>query len=118
MDQTCFVLPIVSGKTDQARSFIQEMGTARRTEFDLAQRRCGISFEVWFLASLPIGDCLVVFQESADLARALGIIAQSDDEFDRWFKQGLIEVAGLDLDNPPEMKLPELLLSYRTQSER
>ena len=118
MDQTCFVLPIVSGKTDQARSFIQEMGNARRTEFDLAQQRCSISFEVWYLASLPTGDCLIVFQESADIARAFGIIAQSDDEFDRWFKQGLIEVAGVDLDNLPEMQFPELLLSYSTQTER
>jgi hypothetical protein len=116
MDQVCFVLPIVPGKTDQARRFIQEMGGARRDDFDRAQRRCGIVFEAWYLSSLPTGDSLVVFQHSDDIARAFSIIAQSEDAFDRWFIHGLIEVTGVDLDNLPEMQFPEVLLIHSTQS--
>jgi hypothetical protein len=31
------------------------------------------------------------------------------DEFDLWFKQCVRDISGLDLNNPPELELPDLL---------
>jgi hypothetical protein len=31
------------------------------------------------------------------------------DEFDLWFKQCVRDISGIDLNNPPEMELPDLL---------
>ena len=112
MDQMCFIIPVVSGMVDEARDFIHEMGNARWADYDRSQRRIGITHEVWYMASLPSGNSLVVFMESTDLARAFSLLAESDDEFDRWFRQRLIDVAGLDISNPPEMDFPELISSY------
>jgi len=49
-----------------------------------------------------------------DFGRALKLFSESRDEFDMWFKQRLADSTGVDLNNPPEMKLPELLSSYST----
>ena len=62
---------------------------------------------------MPSGDQLVVYMESADFTRALGMFSQSQEPFDVWFKQRLAEVSGVDLGNlPPDMQLPELVSSY------
>jgi hypothetical protein len=50
--------------------------------------------------------------ESADFANALRLFSASQDEFDLWFKRRFADSTGVDLNNPPEMTLPELLSSY------
>ena len=62
---------------------------------------------------MPSGDQLVVYMESPDFNRALGMFSQSQEPFDVWFKQRLAAVSGVDLGNlPPDMQLPELVSSY------
>ena len=112
MDRVCFVFPILPGKTDGVRKFLAEMNTHRRTEYERSQRRIHVTAEDWYLASLPSGDHLIVFVESADFARALAMLALSNDDFDRWYNQSLIDLVGADINNPPEITMPELLLSH------
>jgi hypothetical protein len=50
--------------------------------------------------------------ETNDFANALRLFSQSEDEFDMWFKRRLADATGVDLNDPPEMSLPELLSSY------
>jgi hypothetical protein len=113
LDQICLALPILPGKTEAARQFQRELDTDRKADYDRSERRVGITKEVWNLASLPSGDHLAAYLESADFNRALQLFAQSQDEFDLWFKRRLAEVTGVDLNNPPpDMKLPELVSHY------
>jgi hypothetical protein len=114
MDQVCAVFPVLPGKTDAARSFMRELETQRKAEYDRSERRIGITKEVWYLAQLPGGDCLVGYMESEEFNRALGLFSQSKDEFDLWFKRRFAEATGVDFNNlPPDMKLPEVLSNYR-----
>ena len=113
MDRICVVFPLLPGKTEDARAFQRELDTARKADCDRSERRIGITKEYWFVASVPAGDQLVVYMESADFGRALQLFAASQDEFDLWFKRRLAEVSGVDLGNlPPGMALPELVSSY------
>src|SRR5687767_11958041 len=115
MDQVCAVFQILPGKTEVALSFMRELDTQRRADYDRSERRIGISKEVWYLAPLPSGDHLVGYMESADFNKALGSFSQSRDEFDMWFKRRFTEATGFDFNNlPPGMKLPEVLSSYQT----
>ena len=115
MDQICLVLPIVPGKTEDARAFQRELDTDRKADYDHSERRIGIPKEVWYIASLPTGDQLVAYIESPDFARALQMFVASQDEFDQWFKRRLAEVTGVDMNNlPPDMQLPELVSRYET----
>jgi hypothetical protein len=113
VDQICLVLPILPGKTDDARAFQRELDTTRKPDYDRSERRIGITKEVWYIAALPSGDHFVAYMESADFNRALQMFVSSRDEFDEWFKRRLADVTGVDMNNlPPDMKLPELVSRY------
>ncbi len=58
MDQVCLVVPIVPGKTPQAREFHRELDGPRKSEYDVSERRIGITKEVWFVAAIPGGDAM------------------------------------------------------------
>lgn len=113
MDQICLVLPIKSGKTADARAFMDELENRRKAEYARSEERIGIPKEAWYIASVPQGDQLVAYMESHDFSRALQLFSASQDEFDLWFKERLANATGVDLnDPPPDMRLPELLSSY------
>jgi hypothetical protein len=113
VDHICVVIPLLPGKTEEARVSQRELDTERKAEYDRSERQIGISKEYWFIASAPSGDQRVVYMETADFTRALGMFSQSQEPFDVWFKQQLAEVSGVDLGNlPPDMQLPELVSSY------
>jgi hypothetical protein len=113
VDHICVVFPILPGKTEAARAFQSDLDTQRKADYDRSERAIGISKEMWFLASLPTGDHLVAYMESPDFDRALGKFAQSQEEFDQWFKRCFADVTGVDFNNlPADMKLPELVSTY------
>ena len=115
MDHICLALPILDGKTQDARAFMDELENSRKGDYDRSERKIGITKELWFLASLPAGDHLIAYIEPEDFGRALSMFSQSQDEFDLWFKQQLANTTGVDLNNPPEMQLPELLSLYSAE---
>jgi hypothetical protein len=116
MQQICLVLPVVSGHGDDARDFMRELEASRKPEYARSEERIGITKEVWYLAPLSDGEILVAYMETDDFAGALGQFSQSRDDFDMWFKRRLADVTGIDLNDPPEMTLPELLSSYSAVS--
>ena len=87
MDHICLALPIVTGQTAAARTFLQQLDTTRRAEFDQSERRIGITKELWHLAKLPSGDHLVGYMESQNFGHALASFVGSREPFDVWFKE-------------------------------
>ncbi len=112
MDQVCLVIPIKPGKTDAAREFMNELETERKADYDRSEQRIGIDKEVWYVAHGREGDEFVAYMEARNFPAALGMFSRSRDEFDMWFKWRLDDATGLDLNDPPEMALPELLSAY------
>ena len=112
MDQTLFVLPILPGKTEAARAFLQELGGARKQELAACGQRVGIPKEMWALQRLPQGDVLISYMAGDDLAHAFTQFAASQDDFDRWMKRQLQEVTGADLNTPPSGPLSECLVRH------
>jgi Family of unknown function (DUF6176) len=116
MEQICLVLPVRAGSAGDARAFMRELEASRKDEYAASEQRIGITKEVWFLAAVEDGDALVAYMETDDFANALRRFSQSEDEFDMWFKRRLADATGVDLNDPPEMSLPELLSSYSTST--
>jgi len=113
MDYVCIVFPVLPGKTADARDFMREVDGPRMAEYDRSEQAIGISKELWFLASLPSGDALVGYIESGDFAKAVGQFGASEEPFDVWFKERMLEVTGVDFNNiPPDFRPPELLSRY------
>jgi dTDP-4-dehydrorhamnose 3,5-epimerase len=94
-------MPILPGKTDDARAFLRELEGPRKGEFDQSERRIGISKELWYLASLPSGDQLVGYMEANNFGQAVEQFSASQDPFDLWFKKRMADVTGMDLNNIP-----------------
>jgi hypothetical protein len=113
MDETCLVTPVLAGRADAAREFLGRLDGDSRGDYQRSEQRLGISKEVWFLASGPRDVSLVAYIEAAGFAHSLHAFAASRDAFDVWFKHQLLYVSGVDLNEPGEMTLPELLSSYR-----
>ena len=112
MEQICLVVPVLPGKTADARDFMRELEADRNADYQASEQRIEIVKEAWYLARTPAGDQLVAYLESPDFAKALSLFSQSRDEFELWFKQRLANATGLDLNSPPAGPLPELLSSY------
>ncbi len=114
MDQVCFAIPLLPGKTEDARAFMREL-EERKAEYAFSEQRMGITKESWYLQHTPLGDLLLAYLESPDLSSALKRLFDSKDEFERWFKKRLLEVTGVNLNDPPPVPLSERLSRYEAQ---
>lgn len=112
MEYVGFALPILPGRTGAARAFQQELAGPRMADYAASERAIGITKELWFLQETPNGDLLVAYMESADFARALGQFGASQEPFDAWFKERLLAVTGVDLNEPLPGPLSELVSYY------
>ena len=112
MDRVCFALPVLEGKTEDARAFFKELETQRKSAYATSEQRINITKESWHIQQTPQGDLLLAYIESPHFADALSKFSQSRDEFDQWFKGRMAEVTGVDLNNPPPGPLSEQLSSY------
>jgi hypothetical protein len=112
MDHICLALPVLPGKTDEARAFFRQLDGSRRAEFDASERRIGITRELWYVAKLPSGDQLIAYMESNNFGSALQAFVGSRDPFDMWFKAQMQNVTGVDMNNPPADLAPAELVSH------
>ena len=104
--------PVLPGKDDDARKFAQEtMG--RSEEFSASQKRGGVTKEEWSFQQSPMGSLMVVHFEANDVEKAFGVLAESSEDFDVWFRGRVQELTGVDLAAEPEGPPPEIVLEWR-----
>lgn len=101
--------PILPGKLDQWRQFIQELRGPRLADYQASRQRLGVR-ERAFLQSTPAGDLAIVTLEGDDPAAALAGFGAGQDEFSRWFIQQVKEIHGFDLTQSLPGPLPELVV--------
>lgn len=106
------MFPILPGKEDAARAWIKEVAGPRRAGFDAMQRRSAIERETLTLMSTPMGSFMLVWFDG-DIEKAFGEVATGQDEFTTWHRAQLSAVTGIDLSQPEEGPLPELMLDWR-----
>ena len=108
-----FIAPLLPGKTETDRSAMISCGRGERKDaYESSRSRLGITREAIFIQNTPNGDVAVVYWEAHDVEAALKGMATSDDPFDRWFRDHVREVHGIDVEEgfPP----PEQVLDFRT----
>lgn len=110
-------VPILPGRTEHWRRFARELNGPRLSEFNASRRRLGVRERV-FLQSTPQGDLVVVTLEGDNPAEAFRRLGTGDDEFTRWFVQQVKEIHGMDLTQPAQWSLPDLLSDSEGQAQR
>lgn len=107
-----FVAPLLPGKTATERAAMTSCWNGeRRADYERSRKNLGITREAVFIQSTPDGDVDVIYWEADDVEAALQGMASSDDPFDRWFRELIKEVHGIDVADgfPP----PEQIMDYR-----
>jgi hypothetical protein len=115
MPAVVLCLPIPNEKFDAWRAAVAEIAGPRRAAMDAARRRQGVSRVSVWVQREPGGAREIVLLEMADPERGFAEMAKSEDPFDVWFRQMLMDVYQLDLTAPPG-PLPEQLLDWSATS--
>jgi hypothetical protein len=107
-------LPILPGKEEEWRRFAQELEEYPR-EYEDLRRRLGIRSERVWLAQAACGEVALAYAEVEAPEEVIRRLAASEEPFDLWFKDKLLELHGYDLDGPHPKPEPELVFAYAPQ---
>ena len=113
MASLAMALPLLPGKTENWKRWVQEMAGSRLREFQASRKRLGISREASFLQQTPMGDMAVLYIEAKDIAHTFQGLATSQDPFDVLFRQQTLEFFGFDLAQPPAGPPPATVFDWR-----
>ena len=110
MASIAMVLPILPGKLEAWRRFCAEFQGARREEYVASRRRMAVTTERADYQQTPQGDLAVVYFEATDIGQVLEAFGSSQEPFDVWFREQVVDVHGVDLSQPLPGPLPELVV--------
>ena len=89
--------PIVAGKVEAWRRFCQELAGSRRQMYEASRQRLDITRERLALVETDFGSASVTTIEALDVDRALGQIIASKRPFDRWYREQVQTLHGINL---------------------
>ncbi len=89
--------PIVAGKVEAWRRFCQKLAGSQRQMYETSRHRLGITRERLALVETDFGSASVTTIEALDVDRALGQIIASNLPFDRWYREQVQTLHGINL---------------------
>ena len=107
-----FAFPLLPGKSETDRDAMLSCWHGdRHDDYVASRQRLGITRESVWMQPTPAGDVVVVHLEARDIDGALHGMATSEEPFDRWFREHVKDVHGVDVAEP----LPPLeqILDFR-----
>ena len=95
--------PVLPGKTEEMRQFAAAMRSTRAADAADFHRRIGVARESWHLQSTPAGDWVIGVTQIPEkpIDTAAREYAASQHAFDRWFKEQVRLVTGIDPETTP-----------------
>jgi hypothetical protein len=113
MPSIAFAAPLLPGMTELDRDVMTSFQTGeRKTDYEDARHRAGITREMVWIQTTPSGDVAIVYLEADDLDAAFTALGKSDQPFDRWFRDHLQQVHGFSLAD--DFHTPERVLDFRS----
>jgi hypothetical protein len=106
MSGIVLTFPILAGKVEAWRRFCQEISGSRQQMYITSRRRLGITHERLALVETPFGSTAVNTMEGPDMGRALGQIISSALPFDRWYREQLQDLHGINLTGYEQFSQP------------
>ena len=104
-----FAGPILPGKEERWRRFLQELEGSRREEYEGLRRRLGIRRQRVWIVRTPRVETAVSYLECEEPGRVAARLASSNEPFDVWLKDKLSEFHGCDLARLDPRFSPELV---------
>ena len=91
--------PLVS-PVEGLKRFAEEL-SSRSAETDAFYRKYGVTHESWHVQKTPSGSWVIGVARIENPSEAGARYAASSDKFDEWFKNRVLELTGIDLNNTP-----------------
>ena len=104
------VAPIMEGKLDIWKTWIEELNGSRKTELKEFNGRYGLTRHAAWLAETPAGPVVVAMHEGSGADEFMPKLGAAQHAFDRWFRDKIKEIHGFDVTQPPPGPPPELYL--------
>jgi hypothetical protein len=95
-----FCAPLPKGKLEPLKALFAEADGPRRSEMQQSRRQKGITRDCAYLNRTPVGDVVAIYLEGDDPAGGNKQFTASSTPFDKWFKDGVAEVFGIDFNQP------------------
>ena len=112
MKPLVLALPILRGKEEEWRRFAQELEEAYPREYEDLRRRLGVRAERVWLVQASCGEVALAYAEVEAPEEAIRRLAASEEPFDAWFREKLLELHGYDLIGSGPRPEPELVFAY------
>lgn len=106
MSGIVLTFPILAGKVEAWRRFCQEISGSRQQMYITSRRRLGITYEKLVLVETTFGSTAVTTVEALDVGWALGQVITSNLPFDRWYRERVQELHGINLARYEQFVLP------------
>lgn len=90
MANYAFTVPIVSGKTETWKRYVQEREGPRKDDFTRSRQKAGLKNEQVWLQHTPMGDMAVVVWETDNPTRVFEYFMESNDPSDVWFREKIL----------------------------
>ncbi len=117
MPAMTFVAPLLPGKEEEWRRFVQEVVEERLPEYEQLRQRLGIRNESVWLARTNLGETVIAYLEvEATLEWLAPALATSEAPFDVWLKERLLEFHGHALVHVPRRAAAKLIFAYKDGS--
>ncbi len=96
MAEVAFAIPILPGQEQLDRETFQELEGARRAEYEAVLAEAGITRHAVWHQETPDGTLAIVYMQ-ADDESGVGKFAASDAPLNRWFREQMKQVHGIDI---------------------
>ncbi len=111
MPTIAFAAPLLPGMSGLERDVMTSFRAGeRKTDYEDARRRAGITRETVWIQTTPAGDMAIVYMEADDLDIAFTALGKSDEPFNQWFREHVQRVRGFSLAD--EFHAPEQVLDF------
>lgn len=113
MTSSAFIIPILPGMVERDREFGAEVTGPRRAEYEASRARLGITREQVWQQETPEGTVTIVYLEADDVEQALAGIGSSQEPFDVWWREQIVEIHGIDpaqpVAGPPNLQIIDFI---------
>jgi hypothetical protein len=104
--------PVLPGKEEELHQFVEQLRGPRYAEATEFYRSFGVTRETWHLQQTPTGPVVIGVTEVTEPDARAQEYAQSQRPFDRWFKDQVHRLTGINPDvqplGPPTEQIFEL----------
>ena len=108
--------PVLKGKEEDIRRLATEMAGARREEAQEFYRHFGVVRESWHYQETPYGPMVIGVTEIEEPDAKAQEYAESNRPFDRWFKDQVRNLTGIDPDEQPLGPPSEVIFDTRGEA--